>query len=66
MPEQERIEQNIRRTAGVVALRKIRSIVDDDLDEEELRVRWLRAFMRYGWIILLALAGLLARYLGVV
>ena len=65
-PEQERIGQNVRRTAGTHALRKIRGIVDDDLHEEAARAKLLRAFLRYGWIALLLAALLLARYLGVI
>lgn len=64
--EQERIEQNVRRTAGIHALRKIRGIVDEDLKNEEVRAKLLRAFLHYGWIVLLLAALLLARYLGVI
>lgn len=64
--EQERIEQNVRRTAGIHALRKIRGIVDEDLKDEAARAKLLHAFLRYGWIALLLAALLLARYLGVI
>lgn len=62
--EQERIGQNVRRSAGVHALKKICGIVDEDLHEEAARAKLLRAFLRYGWIALLLAALLLARYLG--
>ncbi|TXT24689.1 MAG: hypothetical protein FD134_1411 [Gallionellaceae bacterium] len=64
--EQERLEQNIRRTAGVRALEEIRGIVDDDLREEAARKKWLAILLRYGWIVLLLAAGMLARYMGVI
>ena len=64
-PEQERIEQNVQRTTGIHALKKIRGIVDEDLREEAARTKLLRAFLRYGWIVLLLVAGLLARHFGV-
>ncbi len=54
--EQERIEQNIRRSAGIAALRKIRVLVDEAQGEDAARAKLLRAFWRYGWIaVLLAL-----------
>jgi hypothetical protein len=64
--EQERIEQNARRAAGIHALKEIRSIVDNDLREEADRAKLLRAFLQYGWIILLLAAWLLARHFGVI
>ena len=64
--EQERIGENVRRAAGVSALRKIRGIVDEDLNEETARAKLLQTFLRYGWIVLLLAAFLLARYLGVI
>ncbi len=64
--EQERIEQNVRRTTGIFALHKIRTIVDAELNEEIVRANLLRAILRYSWIALLLAALLLARYLGVI
>ncbi len=65
-PEQERMEQNIRRAAGIHTLREVRHIVDEDLCEEAARKKWLRAFLRYGWIVLLLAAWLLGHFLGVI
>ncbi len=65
-PDQERIDQNVRRTAGIHALKEIRGIVDEDLREEAARAKLLRAFLRYGWIVLLLAAWLLARYFGII
>jgi hypothetical protein len=64
--EQERIEKNVRRSAGLHALKEIRGIVDEDLREEAARAKLLRAFLRYGWMVLLLAAGLLARHFGVI
>jgi len=64
--EQDRIEQNVRQTAGLHALKEIRAIVDQDLREEAARVKLLRALLRYGWIVLLVAAWLLARHFGVI
>ena len=65
-PDRERMEQNVRRTAGTHALRKIRGVVDDELKEEAGRAKLLHAFLRYGWIALLLAVLLLVRYLGVI
>ena len=65
-PEQERIKRNVRQAAGLHALKEIGNIVEDDLREEAARVKLLRGFLRYGWIVLLLAAGLLARYFGVI
>ena len=64
--EQERIGENVRRTAGIHALKEIRGIVDEDLNEEAARAKLLHVFLRYGWIVLLLAALLLARYFGVI
>jgi hypothetical protein len=67
MPEPDhRIEQNVQRAASHAALRKVRGIVDEELEKDAANARALRAFMRFGWIVLLAAAALLARYLGVI
>lgn len=64
-PEQEHIEQNIRRTAGLHALRQVRRLVDEEERKEETRRKLLRAYAFYGGVILLALALLLGRQYGV-
>ena len=63
---EEPIARNVRRAAGIHALKEIRGIVDEDLREEAARAKLLRAFLRYGWVVLLLAAWLLARYLGVI
>jgi len=66
-PEQDqRIERNVQRTVGGAALKQISRIVDEDLKKEAAGARMLRAFLRYGWIVLLVAAALLAHYLGVI
>lgn len=64
--QQERLDQNVRRASGIHALKEIRGLVDEDLREEAARAKLLRAFLRYGWIILLLAAWLLARHFGVI
>ncbi|MEJ1958716.1 MAG: hypothetical protein WDM70_04065 [Nitrosomonadales bacterium] len=65
-PDQQRIERNVRHTTGIHALKKIRGIVDEDLREEAARTKLLRTFLRYGWVVLLLAAWLLARHFGVI
>ncbi|MEO8332605.1 MAG: hypothetical protein ABI479_09225 [Gallionella sp.] len=65
-PEQEIIDQNVRRTAGISALRKIGKIVanEDHADRDKARVvRW---FIRYGWMIMLGVLLLLAYATGMI
>jgi hypothetical protein len=64
--DQQRIEQNVQRTVGHAALKKIGGIVDADLQKEAAGASLLRAFLQYGWLVLLAAAALLAHYLGVI
>jgi hypothetical protein len=64
--DQQRIEQNVQRTVGQAALKKIGGIVDADLQQEVADARSLRVFLRYGWLVLLLAAALLAHYLGVI
>jgi hypothetical protein len=61
-----RIEENVRRTVGLHALKEVRGIVDEIEREEAARRKLLRAYMAYGWIILLLAALALARYMGVI
>lgn len=65
-PDQERLEKNIRRTAGIHALKAIRGIVDEDLREEVVRKKWLAALLRYGWLVLLLAVLLTAYFLGAI
>jgi gamma-glutamylcysteine synthetase len=62
--EQERIERNVQRTVGQSALKEIRGIVDEERRQEAGNARFLRAFMKYGWIIMLLVSLALAHVLG--
>lgn len=60
------MQQNIRRTAGLHALRKIRGIVDKENADDEFKALTLQQLGRYGWIVLLLIAAMLARLTGVI
>lgn len=60
------LQHNIRRTAGLHALRKIRVLVDAELADELFKTRALRWLARYGWLLLLLLALPVAYFLGVI
>ncbi len=64
-PEQERIEQNVKRAAGKSALKQIRGIVDEERRAEAANELFLRTFITYGWIIMLLVSLALAKLLGV-
>jgi hypothetical protein len=65
MTVEDPLQQNIRRATGLHALRKIRTIVDEENRQEAATARILRRLLRYGWIALLAVVVLLARLMGV-
>ncbi len=62
---EDRLRQNIRRTTGQLALKKIRAMVDEEEASAAAAARARRWLLRYGWIALLAVAALLARLTGV-
>lgn len=64
--DDDAIAKNVRRTTGASALRKIGKIVAEDLQVDAEKEKALRWFARYGWMVLLAGALLLAYLLGVV
>ncbi len=66
MSGKDPLQENIRRTAGLHALRQIRDIVDRENADDESRARMLRRLLRYGWLVLLLVGVLLARLLGVI
>jgi hypothetical protein len=59
--DQEIVEQEVRRAAGVNVLRKIGLIVAAEQRTDADKAKLLRWFARYGWIILPG-AALLAAY----
>ncbi len=65
MNSEDQLQQNIQRTTGQHALRKIRTIVDEENESDAATSRALRGLLRYGWIVLLVLAAVLARLMGV-
>lgn len=65
MNSKDPLQQNIRRTTGVHALRKIRAIVDEENENDVATARALRWLLRYGWLVLLVIIALLARLMGV-
>lgn len=65
MNSEDQLQQNIRRTTGQHALRKIRAIVDEENKSDAATSRALRGLLRYGWIVLLLVAAFVARLMGV-
>jgi hypothetical protein len=65
-PEQSIVEQKVRRAVGINALRKIGEIVDREQQEDTEKSNVLRWFARYGWIVLLGVALLVAYTLGLI
>jgi hypothetical protein len=63
--EQKRIAQNIQREAGKRALHELRDIVDEELRVDAAKERFLCAFVKYGWAIMLLVSIVLAYLLGV-
>ncbi|MDO8313226.1 MAG: hypothetical protein Q7T25_14935 [Sideroxyarcus sp.] len=66
MSTDDPLQQNIRRTTGLHALKQIRAIVDEENADDAFKARALRWLARYGWLLLLLIAALLARFLGVI
>lgn len=64
--EQESIEKNVRRAAGIKALRKIAEIVAEEQQADAEKARVLRWFIRYGWLVLLVSVLLLSSYFGLI
>jgi hypothetical protein len=65
MNDEDPLQQNIRHTTGLHALRKIRTIVDRENENDAATARALRWLLRYGWLVLLVIVALLARLMGV-
>ena len=65
MNSDDEMQQNIRRTTGQQALKKIRAIVDEENEHDAAIARTLRGLLRYGWVLLLVVAAVLARLMGV-
>ncbi|MDD5471154.1 MAG: hypothetical protein PHP05_04485 [Sideroxydans sp.] len=59
------LQQNIRRSVAHHALKQIRGIVEHENADDAFKARALSRLLRYGWLLLLVMALLFARYLGV-
>jgi len=62
--EKEKLERNVRRAAGVSALRKIGKIVAEEQQADNEKASALKWFFRYGWIVLVGCALSLAHFAG--
>ena len=65
-PEQNIVEQKVRRAVGINALRKIGVIVVREQQADTDKANVLRWFARYGWIVLLGTALLVAYAVGLI
>ena len=65
MNPDDRLQQNIRHSTALHALRQIRALVDAENADDAFKARALRWLFRYGWLLLLVVALLFARILGV-
>lgn len=65
MNHDDPMQKNIRRTTGLHALRKIGALVDESNRDDAAKAQALRWLLRYGWIVLLVVAVVLARLMGV-
>lgn len=65
-PEQNIVEQKVRRAVGISALRKVGAIVAREQQADADKARVLRWFARYGWIVLAGAALLLAYLAGMI
>lgn len=65
MNPEDQLQQNIRRAAGQQALRQIGRIVEEDINNEAAKARYVGWLLRYGWIVLLLIAAVIGRLTGV-
>ncbi len=65
MSDDDRMQQNIARTTGLHALKQIHTIVEQENKNDAYSAQVLSSLWRYGWLILLLLAAVLAHLMGV-
>jgi hypothetical protein len=65
MSHDDPLQQNIRRTAGLHALKKIGSIVDEENRNDAAKAAALRNTLLYGSIVLLLVVTVLGYLMGV-
>jgi hypothetical protein len=64
MNDDGRLQQNIQRTVARHALKQVLGIIDNEKAADAFKARALRVSLRYGWLVLLVVLLLFARYLG--
>jgi hypothetical protein len=60
------LQDNIRHTTALNALKQVRGIVDAETANDAYKSSALRWLAKVGWLFLLLIAALLARLLGVI
>lgn len=65
-PEHDIIEHKVRRAVGLNALRRIGAIVAQEQQADAQQAKALRWLLRYGWLVLLGGAVLLAYAMGLI
>ena len=64
MTDEDKMQQNIRRSTGQHALNKIRAIVEQENNNDAYSARALVYLFRYGWIVVLLAAAIVAYWMG--
>jgi hypothetical protein len=65
MSDDEKMQQNIDRTASKHALKQIHAIVEQENKNDAERARVLHWLLRFGWVLLILFAAILAHLMGV-
>ncbi len=66
MTTDDPLQQNIRHTTALHALKQVRVLVDEANEDDAFKARALRWMLRYGWLVLLLFIALLARVAGII
>lgn len=64
--DHEMVEKNVRRAAGIHALRKIGEIVAEEQQVEAEKTMVLRWFARFGWVIMVIVVLLFSYIFGLI
>jgi hypothetical protein len=65
MSEDDKLQQNIKRTTSMRALKQIHAIVEQENKNDAETARVLRWLLRFGWVLLLLVGAILAHLMGV-
>ena len=65
MSDDEKLQQNIDRTTSKHALKQIHAILEKENKNDAENARILRWLLRFGWVILILIAAVLAHLMGV-